>query len=91
MGLVSVWSRAALTGLIIPIWSPRGLVQCCCGPTGEEGLVGAEQKGEDSGEDGDPNTCTWSPDSTPHPPLSNSETTTFDCGHMTRTVAPIDA
>lgn len=49
--------------------------------------MGAEQKGEDSRADGDPNTCTWSPDSAP-----NSEATALmDPDHMTRTVAPIAA
>lgn len=49
--------------------------------------MGAEQKGEDSRADGDPNTCTWSPDSAP-----NSETISFRApGHMTRMVALVDA
>lgn len=50
--------------------------------------MGAEQKGEDSRADGDPNTCTWSPDSAPQDP----ERTTFpDPDPVTRTVAPVDA
>lgn len=49
-----------MIGLTYPYGVPRGLVQCCCGPTGERRLGGERTEGRGQRGIHSPNTCTWS-------------------------------